>query len=179
MSVVTASTHRVDLAHADLRDALDLAILIEDEARERYLEFADQMKAHRNVEAERFFHFMADNEEKHRAVLEARRVELFGDAPERITRAMIFDVEAPEYDAVRVFMTVREALGAAMEAEKKAHAFFESAYGQAGESAVRTLFGELRDEELAHQRLVADQLAKLPEEGGARTEDYADDPVPQ
>ena len=59
----------VDFASLDLKDALDLAIMIEDEARERYEEFAEQMEAHHTPEAARFFRFMSSNEEKHRAEL--------------------------------------------------------------------------------------------------------------
>ena len=47
----------LDLATLSLLDALDLAILIEDEARERYEEFAAQMDQHRTPEAARFFRY--------------------------------------------------------------------------------------------------------------------------
>ncbi len=36
----------VDFASLSLQDALDLAILVEEEAQERYLEFVDQMEQH-------------------------------------------------------------------------------------------------------------------------------------
>jgi len=37
------STLGIDFASLSLKDALDLAVLVEEEARERYEEFADQM----------------------------------------------------------------------------------------------------------------------------------------
>ena len=59
-------TKDIDFAKLSLQDALDLAVLIEEEARERYEEFAHQMRLHHTHEAARFFRFMAGNEEKHR-----------------------------------------------------------------------------------------------------------------
>lgn len=86
----------VDFGKLALRDALDLAILIEEEAKERYEEFTAQMEVHHTPEAASFFRFMAGNEAKHEADLQARRAKLFADAPRSVTRAMLFDVEAPD-----------------------------------------------------------------------------------
>jgi rubrerythrin len=44
---------------------------------------------------------------------------------------------------------------------------------------VKTLFSELRDEEVLHQRLVQEQLDKLPPDPSLRTEDFEDEPAPQ
>ena len=55
----------IDFASLSLQDALDLAILVEEEAQERYLEFVDQMEQHHTQEAARFFASMAKNEQKH------------------------------------------------------------------------------------------------------------------
>jgi erythrin-vacuolar iron transport family protein len=71
----------VDFASLGLQDALDLAILVEEEAQERYLEFVDQMEQHHTKEAATFFAAMARNEQKHGEELRARRRSLFGDAP--------------------------------------------------------------------------------------------------
>ena len=71
----------IDFASLSLQDALDLAILVEEEAQERYLEFVDQMEQHHTPEAARFFAAMAKNEQKHGEELRARRRSLFGDAP--------------------------------------------------------------------------------------------------
>jgi len=172
-----STTRGIDFAHLSLQDALDLAVLIEEEARERYEEFAEQMEVHHTPEAARFFRFMSGNEEKHRAELAARREELFGDAPAAVTRAMLFDVEAPEYDEARVFMSAREALRAALRSEEKAHAFFVEALPRLEDGAVRALFEELRDEEVEHQRLVKVELSKLPPDPGFEPDAFADEPV--
>jgi erythrin-vacuolar iron transport family protein len=169
----------IDFARLPLKDALDLAVLIEEEAKERYEDFAEQMTLHHTPEAARFFRFMAVNEEKHRAALSARRLALFGDEPARVTRGMLFEVEAPEFDEVRVFMSPREALQVAFRAEKKAWTFFLEAAPLVQDAGVRELFIELREEEVQHQRLVLAELEKTPPDSALRHADVADDPVAQ
>ncbi len=172
-------TKGFDFAGLGLKDALDLAVLIEEEARDRYLEFADQMELHHTPEAEGFFGYMARNEEKHRVALASRRTELFGDAPGTANRTMLFDVEAPDYDEVRAFMTPRQALESALRAEEKAHAFFAAALLEVRDASVRVLFEELCAEELEHQALVQGQIEQLPPDSGLDPADFADDPVGQ
>lgn len=169
-------TRGIDFAHLSLKDALDLAVLVEEEAQERYEEFTHQMESHATPEAAAFFRFMAKNEEKHGTALRARRKERFGDAARGVTRAMIFDVEAPDYDEARAFMSPRQAFETALASETKAHAFFVAALPAIADREVKALFEELRDEELEHQRLVKAEMAKLPpalDVGDA----FADDPV--
>ena len=91
----------IDFANLSLMDALDLAILVEDEAQERYEEFAAQMEQHRTPEAAKFFRYMVENEAKHGRELSARRVQRFGDAPRNVSRTMIYDIEAPDFDAAK------------------------------------------------------------------------------
>ncbi len=170
------TTPGIDLTKLSLKDALDLAVLIEEEAQERYLELAHQMEAHRTPEAAAFFRFMAQNEERHGFELRQRREARFGDAPRAVSRSAIFDVEAPEYDEARAFMTARAALRVALRCELKAHAFFEAALPGLQDAEVRTLFEELREEEVRHQQLVEKELAKLPE-GGVDGEAFVDEPV--
>jgi rubrerythrin len=170
---------KLDLSRLSLRDALDLATLIEEEAHERYLELADQMDQHRTPEAARFFRFMAENEAKHGAALSSERQARFADAPREVTRAMLFDVEAPEYEEARAFMTARQALEVALRCEEKAHAFFVEALPHVQDAEVRALFEELRAEEVQHQDLVRREMLRLPpgaEEGG---EAFVDDPSAQ
>lgn len=173
------TTRGIDFATITLQDALDLAILVEEEAQERYEEFAAQMDQHRTPDAARFFRYMAVNEGKHGADLTARRVSLFGDAPRLVSRAMLFDIEAPDYDAARAFMTPRQAMAAALYSETKAHAFFVAALPAILDPEVKALFEELRDEEVEHQELVKAELAKLPPDSGFSDEDFVDGPAAQ
>ncbi len=169
----------LDLLTLDLRDALDLGILVEEEARDRYEELAAQMENQHTSEAAAFFRTMVKNEGKHGEELSARRRELFGDAPRRVDRSLLWDVEAPGYETVRAFMTLREALTVALEAEVKAFNFFSEALKLPIAGPVRKLFEELKEEEVHHQELVKGQLSRLPPDPGLAAEDVADEPVAQ
>lgn len=167
----------IDFAGLGLQDALDLAILVEEEAQERYLEFVDQMQQHHTPEAASFFSTMAQNEEKHGKELRARRRALFGDAPSRMKRSMLWDVEAPDYDQPRAFMSARQAMQVALVSETKAYEFFVQALPHIADAEVKRLFGELRDEELLHQSLVREAMRNLPESAEPDASDYEDEPV--
>jgi len=173
------TTKGIDFPALSLKDALDLAVLVEEEAKERYEEFADQMELHHTPEAGRFFRLMAGNEEKHRAELAERRKELFGDQPSSVTLQMILDVEAPDYDEARAFMTARQALQAAFRAERKAYTFFDEALPLLREPGVKALFEELRTEEIRHQGMVLAELEKTPPDPPLVADDFGDEPVAQ
>ncbi len=166
----------IELEKLSLKDALDLATLIEEEARDRYEELAEQMLVHHNPLAQGFFRKMAVVEEKHRSQLSRRRQQLFGDGPGRVSRAMIFDVEAPDYDEVRFGMSPREAFEAAMRSEVKAHDFFAAALPRVKNAEVKALFEELRNEEIEHQHWVQTELDRLPADSGPEI-DVSDEPV--
>ena len=174
-----SSPARVDFSKLSLQDALDLAILVEEEAQERYLEFVDQMRLHHTPEAAEFFGSMAENERKHGAELHARRHALFGDAPRGVTRAMLWDVEAPDYDQPRAYMSARQAMQVALRSEAKAYEFFVQALPHVTDSDVKRLFQELRDEELVHRSLVQEALRRLPAADEPDASDYEDEPVAQ
>jgi len=151
---------KISFETLDLMDALDLAILIEKEAEERYREFAKMVGSQTDGDAGHFFELMAGNEAKHGADLCARRKQLFGAKPMRVTARQIEDVEAPEYDKPRAFMSVRHALEVALASEVKAQKFFENALKHITDKEVSAVFLELRDEEIDHQRLVKNQMEK-------------------
>lgn len=169
----------IDVTSLSLKDALDLAILIEEEAEERYREFVKQMEKHHTPGAARFFRFMAVNEAKHGRELAERRTALFGDAPREVERSMIFEVEAPEYSTTRAFMSIQDALELALDAETKAYDFFDQALPAIEDPDVRELFTELRQEEIEHQDLVKKVMAKVPGEPDFDPEDFVDGPVGQ
>lgn len=153
---------QLDFSKLNLQDALDMAVLIEKEAEERYLWFADLLGEHYTGDAADFFRTMAGYERRHGEELGARRRSLFGDAPTRITADMIEDVEAPDSGKPRPNMSPRHAMEVAMESEIKAYEFFNNALPGIQDGSVRTLFEELRDEEVEHQDLLKAQMAKYP-----------------
>jgi rubrerythrin len=169
----------IDFASLSLQDALDLAILIEEEAKERYEEFADNLSVHHTPDAAHFFTTMAGNEAKHGADLLMRRQAIFGDAPTRVSRAMLWDVEAPDFDQSRMFMSARQAMDVALMSEVKAHDFFDAALAYVNNSDVRVLFEELRAEEVEHQELVKAVMARLPDEDDLNGAFDEDEPVGQ
>ena len=153
---------RLDLSKLSLMDALDLAKLIEMEACHRYQMFASQLGRTGGYDAGAFFASMAENEAKHGQELEERRKKLFGDAPARLTLDDLFDVEAPEMGAPHRGMSTMQALEVGLEAERKAHDFYDMALPGVTNDEVRELFIELRDEELEHVEMLKAQMAKLP-----------------
>ena len=168
---------QIDFAKLTLQDALDYAILIEEEARERYAEFSDLVGKRYEGDAATFFDAMVVNEEKHRENLASRRQLLFGNAPARISADAIVDVEAPATSEARNYMSTRQALEVALTAEAKAYAFYNEALAYVVDSDVQALFLELRAEELEHQRLVAALLTRMPADGSAdRAADEVDTP---
>lgn len=153
---------RVDFAKLTLKDALDLACLIEHEAFSRYNQFAEQLGYRTADDAAAWFRAMAKNERKHGEELEARRKELFGDAASAVKPDDLFDVEAPPEGAARRKMSRLDALKLALASEKKAYAFFDEALPHVKDTQVRALFQELLGEEKEHIRMVEQQIAALP-----------------
>jgi rubrerythrin len=172
-------TASIDLSRLTLRDALDLAILIEEEAEERYGELADELEVHHTPEAASYFRHMSEHEAHHRGDLRERRQRLFPGAERQVSRAMLWDVKAPGFDQAHMFMSLREAMETALGADEKAREFFETAIRSAGAPEVKALFEELRDEEAHSAEEVRNELAHLPPEGATIAEDSADEPVGQ
>ena len=143
---------KLDFATLDLQDALDLAILIEEEARERYQEFQKLVGGRYQGDASDVFKLMAESEGKHHAELVARRAEHFKGAASRVDRSWFDDVEAPDRGKPRVFMGPRQALEVAIESEEKAHDFFAGALEHVKDAKVKALFEELKGEELQHKK---------------------------
>ena len=163
----------IDFANLSLKDALDLAVLVEEEAEERYREFVHQMETHHSPGAARFFRCMAVNEAKHGQELALRRARLFGDAPREVERSMLFEVE---YYRTRAFMSVQESLELALDAETKAYEFFDRALPQITETDVKELFEELRQEEIEHQDLVKKVMSEVEQEPDFDPDDFVDEP---
>lgn len=168
------STH-LDFAELDLMDALDLAILIESEAYDRYKMFVDQLGHRFDGDAASVFQRMAEAEAKHGLELMARREKRFGKVPMRVSPADLFDVEAPDVGSPRSDMNALQALEVALKAEQKAHDFYEDALEYVTDGEVRALFDSLREEEVEHVRMVRQLIARLPPQARAEWEDDPDD----
>ena len=165
----------IDFTKLTLKDALDLAILIEDEAKARYEEFTRLVGGRYKGDADDVFRNMALYEAKHASELQARRTKLFGNAPVTVSAEAIDDVEAPDRGQPRVFMSPRQAMEVALVSEEKAWSYFDDALKHIKDADVRKLFEELRAEEKQHQEYVKKAMATLPP-GPDVEEDEADAP---
>jgi len=166
----------LDLSKLSLMDALDMAILIEEEARQRYKMFASQLggtSGGRNAGS--FFASMAVNEAKHGTDLLERRMALFGKTPMKVKLDDLYDVEAPDMGAPRRGMSTVQAFEVGLAAEKKAYDFYDMALPGVTNPEVITLFTELRDEESEHVELLREQMAKLPASASIEIENDPDD----
>lgn len=168
----------IDVARLSLRDTLDLAVLIEEDARQRYLELADQVGRHHTREAADFFRRMAATELTHATRLRERRRTLFADSEITVDRSLAFEVEAPEYHQIRAFMTLHEALEVALESERKAYRFYDQAMKRAEDAEVQRLFDDLRKQEAEHQQQILEYTERLPAEDDTDPDDYVDEPQP-
>ena len=162
---------KIDFSTLTLRDTLDLAVLIEVEAQDRYRLFTGQLG---DTEAGAVFRSMGGNEKKHSDELAARRRSLFGDTPARFRREDIFDVEAPDVGSPRWNMSEYRACEVALHSEKKAYEFYDRALESVQDPQVRALFVELREEEAGHVRLIEAVIAKLPPSARVEAEDQDD-----
>jgi rubrerythrin len=162
---------RVDFSKLTLMDALDLAIMIEVEAFERYTSFAEAIGRRLSNDAGSVFESMAVNEKKHGDQLTERRRALFGDKLPVIRPDDVFDVEAPEAGAPRWNMSELKACQLALAAEKKAFAFYDEALPGVTQPEVKALFEELREEEAEHVSMIEALIAKLPPSAAFDLED--------
>ena len=154
-------TIKLDFSTLDLQDALDMAVLIEKEAEDRYLLLADQIGHRYPGDAANFFTMMARNEQRHGLEISKQRRSLFGDTPSRVTENMMeSDIEAPEPGKAIRYMSQRHALEVAMESEIKAYEFYNGILQFIQDATVRELIQSLRDEEVEHQQLLNEQKAK-------------------
>jgi rubrerythrin len=165
----------IDFAKLTLKDALDLAVLIEEEAKIRYDEFARMVGGRYKGDSDEVFKNMAVYEAKHRDELKAKRQKLFGAAPVTMRIESLDDVEAPDRGTPRVFMSPRQAMEVALVSEEKAWTFFDDALRHVKDADVRKLFEELRAEEKQHQEYIKKAMATLPP-GPDVEEDEADAP---
>lgn len=167
-----------DLSALNCIDLLDLAIMAEEEAAERYGEFADQMELHHNVQAARLFREIRARELEHLGRLRDERRQR-SDRPATVEPLHFFDpVEAPPYERAHYKMTPRQIFEVALEAERRAAAFYGSLLQNLRDEEARALARACWEEETRHVQQVEEALRKLPPTPPMWEEDH-DEPVPQ
>jgi rubrerythrin len=149
------------------------ALAIEVEAEITYAMLADQMETHNNPDLAQIFRKLADIEGRHAAELRQRTADMAlprlkpwqykwqeADSPEAL------DISAAHY-----LMTPWHALRLALEAERRAHRFFDKLAKSATDPEIQAMAAEFAEEEAGHVALVEDLLAKQTEPD----ENWADD----
>lgn len=152
---------QMDFSMLGAMDILDIAIFVENEAEDHYEQLETWARARGNESAAAFFKRMAGFEVLHRRQIADLRQELFGDTPPRYTDSAAWDVEAPDWDAVGPTLTLRQAMEIGVEAETKAHDYYEGAKEWARDARVEELLDTLARAELMHRRLIEDEMARL------------------
>jgi soluble lytic murein transglycosylase-like protein len=153
----------IEFAELDLRGAFDFAIMIEEDAQSRYAALARRL-ANDPGGAGEIFRQMVAMEGTHRSVLVQRRAALFaGEAP-RVEISVADDaVEGPVVDDDDLPTTAHAALRIAIDAERRARAFYAAVAPTAKDPEVRAFLEQLMREEEAHAALLERRLAALGE----------------
>ena len=141
------------------------AIAIEREAAARYAQLAERMADEGREDLARIFDMLARAEAEHLDALERRTEGVELPAIDE-GRYHWLDAAAPETAARELvfrLMTPRQALAIALQAERRAHAFFERIAWTAADPALRALAREMAAEEREHIELVARLLERTPE----------------
>jgi len=159
-----------------LQEFMAQALAMEQEAAERYTDFADTLEQHNNFEVASLFRQMAEHEGKH-----ARRIMAemgWREAPELPPQARTWPGhEQPEtlpFDEVHYLMQPWHALQLALVAERRAEAFFALLARMGPNESVRTAAHEMQAEEARHVELVQAWIERTPKPDA----DWAVDPDP-
>ena len=141
------------------------AIAIEEEAAQRYAEFAERMDDEGREDLARVFAMLAATEAEHLEALERRSEGIKLPAVAAGTYSWIYGgaPETPARELVYRLMTPRQALSIALDAEQRAQAFFEQICWSASDPALRALAREMAAEEREHAALIGAMLDDIPE----------------
>jgi rubrerythrin len=153
-----------------LQQLMSDALALERRAVERYTEFADVLEAHNNNEVAALFRTLAQHEAKH--VEQILQKMGWRNAPPAAT---VDDApEAPPLESAHYLMQPYHALEIALDAEQRAHDFFDAMVKQCEAADVRAAAIEMREEERQHVALLQTWLATMPKP----PENWWDDPDP-
>ncbi len=159
-----------------LDEFMALALLMENEAAQRYSELADAMETHNNRDVAELFRRMAAIEAKHaQKIMTEMKWRTAPAVPIGLQSWSGF--ESPETtpgEDVHYLMHPYHALQLALAGEQRAEQFFARLVTLAKVATVRKAARELRDEEREHVTLVKAWMKKVPKPAT----DWADDPDP-
>lgn len=161
---------------ASIDELMAYAYALEQEASERYSEFADAMETHNNREVAELFRKLARIENRHaEQVLEEMGWASPPAAPHGGYKWEGFEApESGEVTELHYLMQPYHALQIALHNEKRARVFFEGLVKQARNAKVRKAAEAMAGEEAEHVQLIEDWLKRTPKPDT----DWAVDPDP-
>jgi rubrerythrin len=164
-------------ANQELAKFLAHSVELESEAMERYRELADSMAQHHNEPVAQFFLRMAQEASHHLAEVSALAKGL--TLPE--LKAWEFNwpaAEPPEtasYEALHYRMSLRQAMGLALENEHEAQRYYRAVADSCSDEETSRIAAQFADEELTHIAALEHMMQELPKNSvHLRVED--DDP---
>lgn len=144
-------------------DFMVQAYAMENDARDRYTEFADQMEVHNNLDVARLFRKLARIEGLHADTIV--REMGWSKPPARTEAWMWRHSEAPESAApgdLHYLMQPYHALELALESEQRAVSFFSGMTRSTAPAEVKRIAREMAAEEREHVRLIREWMKKFP-----------------
>lgn len=145
-----------------LSEFLAHAIAMEDEAAERYLELADMMEAHHNLEVATVFRDMCRFSKMHRDSIQKR----VGTEELPKPHSWQFRWQSPpevcDEDAFDYTLTPYQALQYARENEQRAMEFYASVSNKTDDAEVKRLADEFADEEREHTDALDKWIERTP-----------------
>jgi rubrerythrin len=169
------------MTQTDLAAFLAHSVELESEARERYLELADAMRAHHNTEVADFFMRMAHESGLH--LEEVAQIAAENALPD--LKPWEFDwpgEESPEtasYEAIHYRLSLRQAIQLALENELAAQAFYASFAQSSADATTAELAAQFAHEESQHAAQLSAMLKKLPPDDAHHREDDDDPHMPE
>jgi rubrerythrin len=149
------------VATASLDAFMAAAIAMEQEAAQRYEDFADAMEIHNNRDVAALFRRLASLEARHADELLAQRGWTSVPLVPRIAFEGGEGAETAPGDAVHYLMTPWHVLEFALANEERAVRFFAQLAARAGDDAVRSAALAMQAEEEEHVALVREWMAKV------------------
>ncbi len=145
-----------------LSDFLAHAVAMEDEAAERYLELADMMEAHNNLDVAAVFRDMCRYSQLHRDSIKERA----GSTPLVKPHSWQFRWQSPpevcDEEAFDYTLTPYQALHYARDNEQRAMEFYRSVAEKSDAAEVKRLAEEFAEEEQEHTAALDEWLQRTP-----------------
>lgn len=140
------------------------AIAMETEAVRRLREFAELASDHGDEAGERLLRELAGGAERHVAALERHAAQLAMPQLESWRYSWIDDAppEKVAHELVHHLLTVRDALGIALGACRRALAFFREVEAKVPDDGLRRLAGEIALEQAQHIARIEDAIPHVP-----------------